>query len=361
MCTAEMYHEEALNPHNPYAVKKLDRFLAAQGFQYTPSDVDYTMVLYDAQGLIAGTGSYQGQVLKYVVVGPEHRGSNAASTIVTHLINMLMKQHQQIFAFTRPQNTAVFEGLGFREVATAAPLYTLLEFGYRSIRDYQSYVRTRKVLQAGTEIAAIVVNCNPFSEGHKYLIEGAASENDVVYLFVVEEDRSVFPFADRWRLVNEGVRHLPNVIPVKGGPYVVSGATFPSYFLQQESIDEVIRNQTELDVKIFARHIVPVLGIKKRYVGTEPYSPTTNAYNAAMQRILPAHGVQVVEVERKADGLDAEGHPNYISATKIRNAIRNDELSALLHFLPDCTREYLQSSASQAVRAKLVGGEGNSR
>ncbi|MDX9821067.1 MAG: hypothetical protein RBT20_03970, partial [Syntrophales bacterium] len=198
-------------------------------------------------------------------------------------------------------------------------------------------------------------NCNPFTLGHQYLIETAAAQCGVVYQFVVEEDRSAFPFADRWKLVEEGTRHLPNVVRFGGGPYVVSGATFPSYFLQNEAIDLVIRNQAELDVMIFARHIVPALGIDRRYVGTEPYSGTTAAYNAAMKKILPARGVQVIEIERRAEGTDAEGRPDYISATKIRRAIREDRLDSILDFLPECTRAYLQSAASAAVRARLKG------
>ncbi len=353
MSTANVYREESLHLHNTYAVKKITRFLDSLGFQYEPAEVDYTMVLYDTCDQIAGTGSYQGQVLKYVVVAPEHRATNAASAIVTHLVNRLMKQHHQVFAFTLPGNTAIFEGLGFTEVATAAPLYTLFEFGYRSIRDYQDYLRSRRVPQSTTNIAAIVVNCNPFSNGHKYLIETAAARSEVVYLFVVEEDRSVFPFNDRWKLVNAGTQHIANVVPVKGGPYVVSGATFPSYFLQKEAIDDVITGQTELDVTIFGTHIAPVLGITRRYVGTEPYSPTTNAYNAAMRKLLPAFGVEVIEIERKADGLDVDGHPNYISATKIRKAIKDNQLAALSNFLPACTQAYLLSDESEAVRAKL--------
>jgi [citrate (pro-3S)-lyase] ligase len=353
MSIANIYEEIPLQLQNPYAVKKLARFLAGLGFRYDVADVDYTMVLYDPAGKIAGTGSYQGAVLKYVVVAPEHRETNAASVIVTHLVNLLMQQHQQVFAYTRPGNTAIFEGLGFKEVATAKPLYTLLEFGYRSIQDYQEYLRSRQVSQTTTNIAAIVVNCNPFSNGHKYLIETAAAQSEVVYLFVVEEDRSVFPFNDRWKLVNAGTQHLSNVVTVKGGPYVVSGATFPSYFLQNEAVDQVIKNQTELDVTIFAQHIAPVLGVTKRYVGTEPYSVTTKAYNAAMQKILPTHGVAVIEIERKADGVDSEGRPNYISATKIRKAIKEDHLTTILSFLPLCTRDYLLSAESEAVRAKL--------
>jgi [citrate (pro-3S)-lyase] ligase len=350
-----IFQEKTLNLRNPYALKQLDAFLTLLGFSFDPRAVDYTMILCDAQGTIAGTGSYQGQVLKYVAVAPAHRATNAFSVIVTHLIRLLMKRHKQIFAFTRPGNTKSFERQGFKEVATAEPLYTLMEFGYRSIEDYRAYLQSRKAIQVAPPIAAIVVNCNPFTNGHKYLIETAASQSTVVYLFVVEEDRSVFPFKDRWKLVEEGTRHLANVVMLKSGPYMVSSATFPRYFLQNEELDLVTRNQAELDVMIFAQHIVPVLGITRRYVGTEPYSPTTQAYNAAMKKILGRCAVEVVEIERRLQGADSEGKPNYISATKIREAIRENNLTPILDFLPPCTLAYLQSTASKAVRAKLKG------
>ncbi len=60
-------------------------------------------------------------------------------------------------------------------------------------------------------------------------------------------------------------------------------------------------------------------------------------------------------MERKADGTDVDGKPNYISATKIRNAIKEDNLVALMDFLPTCTREYLLSDESEIIRAKLIG------
>jgi len=347
------FQEKTLNLENPYALKQLTAFLTPLGFSFDPSAVDYTMALCDARGEIAGTGSFQGRVVKYVVVAPAHRTTNAFSIILTHLLNILMKKHRQIFAFTRPGNAASFAGLGFKEVATAEPLYALLEFGYRSIRDYQKYLLSRKAVAAIPPISAIVVNGNPFSNGHKYLIETAALQSRVVYLFVVEEDRSVFPFKDRWKLLEEGTRHLQNVVMLKGGHYVVSGATFPKYFLQNEEPDLVTWNQAELDVVIFAQHIVPFLGITRRYVGTEPYSTTTRIYNTAMKKILAAHGVEVIEVERKTAGVNAAGLPNYISATKIREAIREGNLDSVMDFLPPCTLAYLQSSSSKDVRAKL--------
>jgi [citrate (pro-3S)-lyase] ligase len=350
------YHEKTLNPRNPYAVKQLHAFLTPLGFRFHPHAVDYTMVLCDSKENIIGTGSCQGQVLKYIAVAPAHRGTDAFSLIVTHLINLLMKKHQQIFAFTRPDHAPSFVLIGFKEVAVAEPLYSLLEFGYRSIKDYQDYVQSHKASDATPPIAAIVANCNPFTNGHKYLIETAASQSSIVYLFVVEEDRSVFPFKDRWKLVEEGTKHLTNVVRLKGGPYVVSGATFPRYFLQNEAPDLVTRNQAELDVTIFARHIVPPLGITRRYVGTEPYSPTTRIYNAAMKKILTPCGVEVIEIERKSSGVDTEGRQNYMSATKIRKAIHEKNLASVMDFLPPCTLAYLQSASSKAVRLKLTEG-----
>jgi [citrate (pro-3S)-lyase] ligase len=247
--------------------------------------------------------------------------------------------------------------LGYNEIATAPPLFTVLEFGFESIYTYQNYLRTISVTSTSNEIAGIVVNCNPFTNGHLFLIEKAAAENEIVYLFVVEEERSAFSFDIRWELIRKGISHLKNVVMVRGGMYVVSGAIFPSYFLKCEELNEVMQKQAELDVIIFARYIVPVLKIKKRYVGTEVYCKTTEAYNNAMKTILPGYGVTVIEIERKSVGKAGPDSPNYISASKIRDAIREDRLQEVMDFLPDSTREFLLSDDSAPVRSKIKAGK----
>ncbi len=103
--------------------------------------------------------------------------------------------------FTRPANSVYFKGLGFKEIALAKPLFCVLEFGFETIANYQSYLNSIIKDTKTENIAAIVVNCNPFTSSHRFLIEKAASENELVYLFVVEEDQSVFPFAIRWELI----------------------------------------------------------------------------------------------------------------------------------------------------------------
>jgi [citrate (pro-3S)-lyase] ligase len=352
------FRQETLDLDNPFDVKLVKDFLSGLGFEFDPSEVECTMIVYNLKGELVGTGSHQGRILKYVAVAPKFRDTTAFALIVTYMTEKLLKIYKHTFVFTRPENSVRFVGLGYTLIATAEPLFALLEFGFESIITYQDYLKTLIVSVKTSSVASIVVNCNPFTNGHKFLIEKAASENEVVYLFVVEEDLSAFPFSVRWELISKGIEHLKNVVMVRGGMYIVSRAIFPAYFLKNEMISDVMQKQAELDVQIFANYVVPVLGIKKRYVGTEVYCKTTEAYNLAMKMILPSFGVEVIEVTRKAIGLEADNSPGYISASKVREAIKSDKLGEVLDFLPDPTREFLFSDKSLEIRMKIKEGKG---
>lgn len=343
------YREESLDLKNPFDIKFISEFLNDLGFDYIPEDVDYSMILYNLNDEIIGTGSYQGRVLKYVAVAPKFREGAAFAQIVTHLIDIVIQKHNHIFVYTKPRNLMVFKGLGFTEIATAEPLFSVLEFGYENIKTYQNYLRSIKRDVNIGGIAAIVVNCNPFTNGHKYLIEKACQENRVVYLFVVEEDRSSFTFDVRWRLIKEELGYIENLVMVKGGNYVVSGTIFPAYFLKREKESDIAAKQAELDVVTFMRYIVPILNINRRYVGTEMYSPVTQAYNDAMIRHLPTNGVELLEIPRISCGAK----DNYISASKVRQAIREDNLESILDCLPNSTKNFLLSEESADIRKKI--------
>ena len=343
------YREESLDLKSPFDVKLVSEFLSNLGFDYITEDVDYSMILYNLNDELIGTGSYKGRVLKYVAVAPKFREGAAFAQIVTHLIDIVIQKHNHIFVYTKPANLVVFKGLGFTEIATAEPLFSVLEFGYENIKNYQDYLRSIKRDVHVGNIAAIVVNCNPFTMGHKYLIEKACRENRVVYLFVVEENRSSFSFSTRWRLLKEELGYIDNLVMVKGGDYVVSGTIFPAYFLKKEKKSDIAACQAELDVIAFMRYIVPILNINRRYVGTEMYSPITLAYNKAMIKHLPPNGVELIVIPRITCGAK----DNYISAYKVRQAIREDKLDTVIDFLPGSTRRYLLSEDSAHVRAKI--------
>ncbi len=352
------FRQETLDLGNPFDVKLVGGFLSALGFEFDPTEVESTMIVYNLKGDLVGTGSHQGRILKYVAVSPQYRDTTAFALIVTYLTEKLLKIYKHTFVFTRPENSVRFRGLGFTEIASAPPLFTILEFGFESILTYQDYLKTIKCPSKTPAIAAIVVNCNPFTLGHQFLIEKAAAENELVYLFVVEEDLSAFPFNVRWELIRKGIAHLKNVVMVRGGMYIVSGSIFPAYFLKNEIISDVMQKQAELDVRIFADYVVPVLGIERRYVGTEKYCATTAAYNQAMKEILPSAGVEVIEVMRMVAATSSSKLPIFISASNIRQAIKMDNLDEVAEFLPESTRDFLNSEVSLEIRLKIKAGEG---
>lgn len=179
----------------------------------------------------------------------------------------------------------------------------------------------------------IVMNCNPFTYGHRYLIEQALDIVDFLIIFVVEEDRSLFSFAERYAMIREGVRDLENVMVVPSGPFILSQTTFPEYFLKAS--DEDLAENVENDITLFAEKIAPHLSITYRFVGEEPEDLVTNEYNLAMKRILPKKGIQLVEIPRK------KHNDSYISASAVRRCLGAYDMDGLKRLVPESTMQML--------------------
>ena len=182
----------------------------------------------------------------------------------------------------------------------------------------------------GSPVGCIIAHANPFTLGHRYLIETAAKECAQVHVFVLSEDRGMFPAGTRLEMVKEGCRDLANVHVHPSGPYMVSSATFPSYFLKDKHKTGEIH--CELDVKLFAEKIAPALGITRRYVGTEPNCTVTAAYNAQMKQMLPDYGIELIEVERKT----LDGQP--VSASRVRKLMEQNRLEEAAALLPETSK-----------------------
>ena len=190
---------------------------------------------------------------------------------------------------------------------------------------------------AGT-VGAAVMNCNPFTRGHRYLIETAAKECDRLYVFVLSEDKSEFSAKDRMEMVKRGTADLPNVTVLPTGPYLISSATFPTYFLKER--EKAGQVQCLLDIEIFTRYYAPKFGITRRYVGTEPLSPMTNQYNDALRANLPQRGIELREIPR----LEQDSTP--VSASAVRAALAQKDIATLEKLLPESSARYLQEQLS---------------
>ncbi|MDR0622632.1 MAG: [citrate (pro-3S)-lyase] ligase [Deltaproteobacteria bacterium] len=332
---------EAVNLDSKRDLGEVAAFLANQGLRFGP-DLDHTVVLRQS-GAIVATGSFKGEVIRNVAVSPQLRGLNLTAIIVTALAReQTLRGLTHFFVFTKPDNVAPFKGLGFAEIARVMPWVVLLETGLGSMSDWLQ--ETARVLNhLPRPRAALVMNCDPFTKGHQALIRRAADENEAVVVFVVSEDSSTFPFADRFRLVKEEVKNLPNAIALPSGKYVISQATFPNYFLKRE---EGAKAQSQLDLTIFADRIAPALELSHRYVGEEPHCPVTRAYNQAMLEILPTRGVKVKMIPRIASRSQT------VNASLVRAAWQANDWDTVSSLVPAHTLDYLRGFQSlQAPQA----------
>ena len=175
----------------------------------------------------------------------------------------------------------------------------------------------------------IVMNADPFTRGHQYLAETAAAACDRLYIFVLSEEKGTFSARERLELVKAGTAHLKNVTVYPTGPYLISSATFPKYFLKDKETAQ--REHYLLDLAVFTKWFVPYFGIQCRFAGTEPSCAVTGGYNRAMEEILPRSGVEFVEIPRKQEGDRA------ISASTVRREMQAGSLENLKKLVPETT------------------------
>ena len=304
-------------------------FLGRAGLE--PDENLQATVLVWEDGQIIATGSRQDHILKCIAVDDLHQGEGLTGTVLTQLRQDAFNQgFKHLFLYTKPKNKWMFSSLFFYPIAQTSDVL-LMENREHGIRDFLATL-PREARQ-GT-IGAAVMNCNPFTKGHRYLIETAAKECDHVYIFVLSEDKSEFSAEDRMNMVKLGTADLSNVTVLPTGPYLISSATFPTYFLKDRELAGTV--QCLLDIDIFCKYYAPKFGITRRYVGTEPLSPMTNQYNQALLAALPEKGIEVRQIAR----LEQQTLP--VSASAVRAAMKAGDTQVLQQLVPDTTYRYLQ-------------------
>jgi len=338
-----MSYVSRIFPTDKRAMAQVDALLAQEGIS-RDKNLDYTCGIYDEDFRVIATGSCFGNTLRCFAVDHSHQGEGLLNEIISHLIDYQAgRGNIRLFLYTKPGTAKFFGDLGFYEIARVPDRLVFME----NRRDgFSAYLSALEKDKKDGVSAAIVMNANPFTLGHQYLVEQAAAQCDALHLFVVSEDASLIPAAVRKRLVREGVGHLPNVILHDCGPYMISSATFPSYFLKDS--DTVIESQARLDVQIFLR-IAETLGITARYVGEEPTSQVTGLYNRVMADTLPRAGIACHILPRKA----LEGRP--ISASTVRQAIKTGDGALLRTLVPQTTWDWLQSPEAAPVIQRIKG------
>lgn len=340
------YHDSLLSPGDRRAQQALDALLAKAGL-VRDTRPDETVGIYDEDYRLIASGMIRDNTLRCIAVDPDRQGEGLMATLMTALLErQAARGHRHVFLYTKPESAPQFREVGFHEIAHVPGLLTFMENrrgAFGMFLGALSAVEPRDGV-----IASVVMNANPFTRGHQHLLEHAAAENDRVRCFVVSEDISLVPFADRITLVRSGTAHLPNVTVHPSGNYIISSATFPAYFLKEERV--VTQTQARLDIAVFAR-IAAAMGITRRYIGEEPFSEITGLYNGVMQSELPAHGIECVLIPRREDGGVA------ISASNVRQLIHDGRMDAIRPLVPESTWAYFDTEAGRETIQRIRAAE----
>ena len=327
------YYISQIRPDDKPANQQLDLLLTSEGIR-RDANLDYTCGMFDEEMNLVAAGSCFGNTLRCLAVGRCHQGEGLMNQIMTHLMEIQVSRgntHLFLYEIARTDGQVVF--MENRKNGFSSYLQRLSSESGESGR-----------ASSQERCAALVMNANPFTLGHLYLTERASAENDTVHLFMVSEDASLIPFKVRRRLVTEGTSHLDNIIYRDSGPYIISSATFPSYF--QKDMDSVIESHAKLDLVIFTK-IAHALGIGRRYVGEEPHSRVTGIYNQIMEKELPKAGIQCSVIPRRQQDGAA------ISASTVRRAIKENHMELLPSLVPPSTLRYLLSREAAPVLCKI--------
>lgn len=354
------YHISKIMPQDKRAVRELDALLERGGIE-RDRNLDYTAGLYDEDYRLAATGSCFKNTLRCMAVDSSHQGEGLLNQVISHLITYEYQRNiLHLFLYTKCDKSLFFGNLGFHEIARVENRVVFMENRRNGFSGYLKHLEEEtasQLLEKAIEpdvtlpVGAVIMNANPYTLGHKYLLEQASAVCGLLHVFIVSEDVSLVPFSVRSRLVREGASHLKNAVFHASGDYMISSATFPSYFLKDEQT--VIRSHASLDIGIFKK-IADALHITDRFVGEEPFSQVTGIYNEVMQTELSQAGIGCHIVPRKTD----TGSLKPISASTVRQLIKEGKLDTVKELVPESTYRYFTSEEASSV-IKAIRDEEN--
>ena len=328
----EGFYVKTVDIRKSFERELISAFLAEHGLKLD-NDVEVAFGVFDWRSELQACGCAAKRMLKCFAVAEKHRGKNILGSLLSVLIqNRFAAGYVDLFITTRSTNKELFVNCGMFPLVETDGI-CLLE----SIPDGPERFAASLIQDGDNEktIGAVVMNCNPFTKGHRALLEYASEKCDLLYVFIVEEDCSMFSVFDRIEMVRKGTLDLTNLRVALSGPYMISNTTFPSYFFKEE--ENVSDLQCKIDLSLFAQRLAPNLGISIRFAGDEPFDPVTRKYNDVMRKKLPEYGINYCEIPR----LRSKGEA--ISASRVRALIKEKGLcSEVLALIPESTAQFLR-------------------
>lgn len=306
-----------------YDIKKNDIVIIIN-YDLFESDLDTTNIY----------NTYKGDKWLYQGVLPIHTSVTGNELIADAMVDNIIKPAYEK-CFSNDEDCVLYHG---------EPQFSInCEW---QIKEYIDKIKKIRIIPQDAVIGAIVMNCNPFTYGHRHLVEYASAQVDFLYIFVVEEDLSTIPFTDRMFLIYESVKDISNIVIVPSGNFIISKNTFYNYFEKESNVTTI---KVDEDIHIFAKYIAKGLQIKKRFVGEEPFDQVTACYNKKMKEIFPQYGLELIIIPRK---ILSDGTP--ISATSVRKLLVQKDWDVIADLVPPTTLHYLKENQDIILNRNVI-------
>lgn len=336
-------YAKLIDPTDAEQVESQRRLLDSAGIHLDPL-IDWSLALYDGDKMLATASCFR-YTLRSIAVDNEHQGLGMMARLITAVEKEATRRSlDRLLLISQPEDKHLFSAVGFTSLAESRRGVAIMENSSQHFPDFLKKLKadlSEITLNetATPRRAAIVMNANPFSLGHRFLVETALRECDQLLLLVLSDDPQYgFGFEHRFEMVKRGCADLPRVLVAASGPYAVSTASFPSYFYPPTAVDEnsqLLNDEAELDAALFVC-IANYLNISKRFVGSEPGSDITNFYNQVLSRELVCSGLQLQIIDR----LSINGKA--VSASSVRNFLDAGDYNAAKKLVPATTWNYLK-------------------
>ncbi len=195
----------------------------------------------------------------------------------------------------------------------------------KELNAYAKYIEQFKCDEHIKTKGAVVLNANPCTLGHMYLIKEALQRVDFLYIFLVEECIGNMPYMDREYMLKESLKYNKRVRVIRGGSIMTSEKVFPEYFNKSTEPSKI---NLVLTHKVFGKIVGSILGVTYRFFGTEPKDKVTRALNESASEILPKYGIQPIFIERMS--IDGKN----ISANNARDLFYSKQYTDLAKIVP---------------------------
>lgn len=294
-------------------------------------------------GSLVGVGGIAGDTVKCVAVADTHGACTERELLLPLMTELVATAweagEKNLLMYCSPDRTDSFSRCGFMTLAVVPGLACLMENNRQRLHDYRKMLA--ELRRPGERIAAISLEGAPFTLGHRFIVEKAASENDWVHVFMRRTAVSFFSPNDRLAMARHGVADFPNVTVHPMTVYSFSRGIFPACFIADEKSREKAR--TGIETQLFRKHLATALGITRLYTGAPSLTDEGGRYNTDLAAWLKAETVdapalELVQIPRFAV------HDETLSSSTVRAVMTTRSLEAVRGMIPESSYLYIRNA-----------------